>query len=382
VSNQSVSSYNRIVDTPAIVRLLLWINISGCSVIGVVFWAARGWQETTLSLLMMGAVSGLLLILERIGHPQFAGFLLYLLVSIVITFNVSIGHGIYDEAMVVYPLMIVFSGLLFGKGSSVLVTGISLGQICLIYIFAQAGIVQPFEGAVQLNLEDTITTIIIILVTGYIVWLVIDIIEKAVVRILESERNLEEAYTQTLIAWAKTLELRRREEPGHSARVSSLSCLFAEHVGLKSDQIKIIRQGSLLHDIGKMGIPESILLKSEAHDPEEKTLMRTHTRLGEGLVQDIEYLEGAREIIACHHERYDGKGYPDRLQGDEIPYSAQLFSVVDCWDSLRSDRPCRKAWTDEKTLKHIRNQSGKKFNPGVVQQFIDMVDKFGLVEEK
>lgn len=380
MKSSRIFSYARIVDTPAIIRLLLLINISGCTLISLVYWLSRGWQVTSISLLLMALISGLLWLLYQKGFFQLAGFLLYLLVSFVITFNVIIGHGIYDEAMLVYPLLIIFSGLIFGKRSTVLVSVISLAEICLIYIFAEAGIVQPFYGAVAMPIEETITSIVVISVTGYIVWLVIDIIERAVDRILESEQDVEEAYNQTLIAWAKALELRKREEPGHSAQVSSLASLFAEHLGLAPDQIRAVWQGSLLHDIGKMGIPEEILLKPEPHIPEEQTQMRVHTLLGEELIKDIDYLSGAREIVSSHHERYDGKGYPGHLVRDEIPITAQLFAVVDCWESLRSERPCRKAWTDEKTLAYIRSMSGKKFNPEIVDSFVALVSKFGLLE--
>lgn len=379
---QSASSYARIVNTPGIFRLLLLINIIGCSLIGILFWITKGWQATSLSLLLVAAASGLLMILQRFGFSQAAGFLLYLLISFVITFNISIGHGIYDEGMLVFPLMIVFSGLLFGKRSTVLVTAISLSQICLVYLFAEAGVVQPFDGAVQMTSEETITSAIIILVTGYIIWLVIDIIEGAVVRILDSEETIEEAYHQTLIAWAKALELGKREGPGHCDRVSSLSSLFAEYVGLDPDQIRAVWQGALLHDIGKMGIPESILFKPEALDKNETSILQSHPRMGAKLIKDIDYLRGAWEIIAYHHEHFDGQGYPDQLRGDRIPYAAQLFSVVDCWDALRTERSCREAWTDQQTLEYIRDQSGKKFDPKIVAAFTALVAKFGLVESR
>ena len=298
-----------------IVRLLVWISFSGSLLIGIAYLVANGWQETSASLFLMALISLALFFLQRWGYFQIAGLILYFQVSFILTFNISIGHGIYDEAILVFPLLIVFSGLIFGKRSVVLVTAISLAQFSLIYTLAEAGQVQPFDGAVSMGLEDTITSCIILLATGFLVWFVIDIIEKAVERINRSELELEEAYDQTLHAWARALELRKREDPGHSARVSSLTSLFAEHIGLSEKQVKSAWQGALLHDIGKMGIPESILMKKESLSPEEKEITREHTRLGSKLIENIDYLNGAMDIIVHHHEHYDGQGYPERLSG-------------------------------------------------------------------
>ncbi len=359
----SFSSYERIVDTPAIVHLLLWITISATTLIGITFWIVTGWQETTFSLLLTALISLVLLQIHKKGSSLTAGFLLYLVVSSAITFNIIVGHGIYDEGMLVYPLLIVFSGLIFGKRSAVLVTGITIAQMSLVYLLAQAGQVQPFDGAVAMTLEDTITTSIILLSTGYLVWVIIDIVESAVESIYNSEDDLENAYNQTLIAWAKALELRNRENRGHSARVSSLTRLFAEHLGLEPNQIRAAWQGALLHDIGKMGISEAILLKTDAFRPEEEKILQTHPGLGSDLIQEIEYLAGAREVVNWHHERFDGMGFPQELEGDQIPIPAQLFSVVDCWDTSRNGRPCRPPLSDEEALAYIKDQAGGKFNP-------------------
>lgn len=374
------SSYSRIVDTPGIVRLLLWISVVGSISIAIAYWISNGWQETSFSLFLMALISGALFILLRFGLTQVAGFLLYIQVSLIMTFNLSVGHAIYDEGILVFPLLIVFSGLIFGKRTAVLVTAISVSEIGFLHILGEAGHVLPFEGAIPLLMEDTITTSLILLATGFLVWAVVDIIEKSVEQINQSEIEIEGAYDQTLIAWAKALELREREDPGHSDRVTSLTSLFAEDIGLSPDEVKTIWRGALLHDIGKMGIPEKILLKSDSLDSEEKLINRTHPTLGKLVFEDVDYLHGALEVVMYHHERYDGQGYPDQLLGEEIPYQAQLFSIVDCWDVLRTDRPCQPSLTDEETLAYIQGQSGKKFSPGLVEKFMALVEKFGLKE--
>lgn len=380
MKDQTNSSYAKIVNIPAIVKPLILISLFASLIISIAFWIGNGVQETSISLLALAVISSLLLLIQNRGYDRTAALVLYLVVSFVLTFNISIGHGIHDEAMLAYPLLIVFSGLVFGKRAGVIVTGITVSQLILVHILAQAGHVQPFGGAVQMQLDETITTIIILIATGFLVWVVIDIVENSVEKIIQAEVDLESAYEETLAAWAKALELREREAPGHSARVTSLAALLAEKMKLESDVIKQIRQGALLHDIGKMGIPERILLKSEPLKPQEKKLLKEHTLMASGIVSGIDYLEGALEIISHHHERYDGNGYPQNLKGDQIPLNAQIFSIIDNWDMLRVDRPCRKAWSDEKSLAYISEQSGKKFNPDIVAAFMKMIDEIRIEE--
>ena len=375
------SPYVRIVDTPAIIKTLVLISLFGSLLISFAFWMGNGIQETSISLLLSAVFCLGLFFLQKQGHHQIAGLLLYMMISFILTFNISIGHAIYDEAMLAYPILIIFSGLIFGKRSAVVVTGITLFQLILIYILAQAGHIQAFDGAVPIRLEETITTLIILISTGFLVWVVIDIIENAVDRISQSEKNLENAYDLTLAAWAKALELRGREDPGHSSRVTSLSTLLAERMGLDEIAIKQLRRGALLHDIGKMGIPEKILLKSENLEDTERELLNQHTIMAKNMIDDIDYLEGALEIISYHHEHYDGTGYPAQVSGDEIPITARIFSIVDNWDSLRNDQPCRKGWSNKKTKDYLLDQSGKKFDPDLVIKFIALVDELDSGEQ-
>jgi len=374
------SSYARIVDTPAILKSLLLISLFSSLAVSFLYWLGNGIQETSLSLLGLAIVSGFLILVMNWGYTQIAGLVLYLVVSIVLTLNISIGHAIFDEAMLAYPLLIVFSGLLFGKRSGVVVTGITAAQVALIYILAQSGHIQPFGGAVEVNLEETITTTLILLSTGLVTWVVIDIIETAVGKIYQSEQDLENAFELTLGAWAKALEIRRREDPGHCERVVDLTTEFAIYYGLDSDTVKQIRNGAYLHDIGKMGIPEHILLKSGMLDEEEKSLIKKHTLLGQEIVKDIDHLEGAAEVVVSHHERYDGAGYPLGLKWTQIPILAQIFAIVDCWDVLQTERPCRPSWEMSEIWSYIKDQSGGKFQPSVVDAFIDFIaDRGGEV---
>ena len=131
---------------------------------------------------------------------------------------------------------------------------------------------------------------------------------------------------------------------------------FAIYYGLDSDTVKQIRNGAYLHDIGKMGIPEHILLKSGMLDEEEKSLIKKHTLLGQEIVKDIDHLEGAAEVVVSHHERYDGAGYPLGLKWTQIPILAQIFAIVDCWDVLQTERPCRPSWEMSEIWSYIKDQ--------------------------
>ncbi|MFZ5885122.1 MAG: HD domain-containing phosphohydrolase [Chloroflexota bacterium] len=189
----------------------------------------------------------------------------------------------------------------------------------------------------------------------------------------EAHRNLLNAYDQTIEGWARALDLRDKETEGHSRRVTQLTLQLAQAAGLDGETLTHIRRGALLHDIGKLGVPDSVLLKPSHLDEDEWELMRQHPQMAYDMLYPIEYLRPALEIPYCHHEKWDGTGYPRRLKGEDIPLSARLFAVVDVWDALTSDRPYRPAWSPEKALAHIREQAGKHFDPNVVDIFFRVV---------
>ena len=182
------------------------------------------------------------------------------------------------------------------------------------------------------------------------------------------------AYDRSLEGWAKTLELRDLETEGHSRRVTEKTVQLAREMGVNQEKLSHIYRGSLLHDIGKMGIPDRILHKEGPLDEEEWELMRTHPSLAYELLSGIPYLEEASEIPYCHHERWDGSGYPRGLKGKEIPLAARIFAVVDVWDALGSDRPYRDAWSERKIHRYLRDQAGKEFDPAVVEVFLNLLD--------
>lgn len=195
-------------------------------------------------------------------------------------------------------------------------------------------------------------------------------------RVNELQRTnmkLQMAYNSTIEGWARTLELRDVETEGHSRRVVNLAAQIAQKLGMDEEDIVHLKRGALLHDIGKMSIPDGILFKPGVLSDEEWEIMRGHPLKAVELLEEIQILKPALDIPHYHHERWDGSGYPHGLEGEEIPLPARVFAVVDVWDALRSDRPYRDAWSDEKALAHIKEKSGQLFDPRVVGAFLEVV---------
>jgi HD-GYP domain-containing protein (c-di-GMP phosphodiesterase class II) len=185
--------------------------------------------------------------------------------------------------------------------------------------------------------------------------------------------DLTLAYDATIEGWAHALELKDMETEGHSRRVVEMTMDIARRMGISGEKLGHIRRGALLHDIGKMGIPDSILQKPGKLNDEEWQIMRQHPVFAFEWLSQIQYLRPALEIPYAHHERWDGTGYPRGLEREQIPLEARIFALVDVWDALRSDRPYRKAWSKDKTLAHVKEQSGKHFDPRVVDSFVEMI---------
>jgi len=181
--------------------------------------------------------------------------------------------------------------------------------------------------------------------------------------------NLVQAYDSTLEGWSRALDLRDRETEGHTQRVTDLALTLGREVGIGGDELVHMRRGAMLHDIGKMGIPDSILLKPGPLSDDEWRVMRQHPVLAYELLAPISYLRPAIDIPYCHHERWDGTGYPRGLRADDIPLTARVFAVVDVWDALLSDRPYRKAWSTESAREYIHSLRGAHFDPTIVDLF-------------
>jgi HD-GYP domain-containing protein (c-di-GMP phosphodiesterase class II) len=188
-----------------------------------------------------------------------------------------------------------------------------------------------------------------------------------------SNAELGVAYQSTLEGWSRALDLRDHATEGHTERVTEMTMKLAQLAGVSDTELIHIRRGALLHDIGKMGVPDSILLKPGPLDESEWVIMRKHPQYAYDLLSSIHFLRPALDIPYCHHEKWDGSGYPRGLKGEQIPFAARLFSVVDIWDALTSDRPYRAAWTKEDTLEYIKSLAGTYLDPRLVDLFLRVV---------
>jgi response regulator RpfG family c-di-GMP phosphodiesterase len=184
--------------------------------------------------------------------------------------------------------------------------------------------------------------------------------------------ELEDAYDGAVEGWARALDLRDHETMGHSRRVADMAVALGIRLGLPPDEIGHLRRGALLHDIGKIAVPDAILTKHGALDPQERALMEQHAAYARDLLEPIGFLRDAMDVPYAHHERWDGSGYPRRLKGEEIPLAARIFAVVDVYDALTSDRPYRSAWSEREAREYLARAAGRLFDPAVVDAFLGL----------
>ena len=295
-------------------------------------------------------------------------------ISVVVTINLVAAGGIHDNAVIVFPLLITVGGLVLGKRFIPYLTGLFLAETSVIYWLTVTGRINPFGGAVEIQLQSYLTVVSLLLISGVVIWITVSTLENNFRKIINSEIRLRESYDQTISGWGRALELFDRDIEGHSLRVIDLTLALAQEVGLEGADLEHIRRGALLHDVGKLGVNEEILNKPESLTGEERRQVETHPLNAHKLLKDIPFLEKAIDIPVYHHERWDGSGYPFRLAGEEIPLAARIFAIVDNWDALRSDRPYRKAWPREQVIQYLRVQAGEKFDPDLVETFIALVE--------
>ncbi len=198
----------------------------------------------------------------------------------------------------------------------------------------------------------------------------------------ESNSELRAAYDATIEGWALALEMRDRETEGHTRRVTELTVSLARRLGLSDEELMHIRRGALLHDIGKIGVPDAILHKPGKLTPEEWEIMRKHPEFAYHFLSRIAYLRPALDIPYSHHEKWDGSGYPLGLKGEDIPLAARIFAVADVYDALATDRPYRKAWPRDQVLRYIAEQAGKHFDPHIVAVFLEMMRERGAISSR
>jgi len=224
-----------------------------------------------------------------------------------------------------------------------------------------------------IKIDILLPFIILSLVAVACLWIVVASMETRYKRVKESEMELRKNYDLTLEAWANVLEYRNKETKGHSHRLVELSTQLAQALGLTPEEIGHLRRGALLHDIGKLAIPDEILLKPGELNDAERSMMQQHPTFAKQILSQVPFLEPSIEVAYSHHERWDGLGYPEGLKGKEIPLSARIFTIVEQWDALTSDRPHRKAWATEAVVAYFQDNAGKIYDPHIVNVFLTII---------
>ncbi len=248
----------------------------------------------------------------------------------------------------------------------IVLTYIALGTL---WIFFSDIIVEfLFQDKDTLMIAQHVKGWFFIIFTGLLLFLMI---RKDMNKVVKMNTKLVESYEQTINGWVQVMDLRHKETTDHTKRVTKLTVKLAKLLGVKNHtELKQIECGATLHDIGKIGINDAVLLKPGKLNKEEWAIIKTHPQIAYEIMHDIEFLKSSIDIPYCHHEKWDGSGYPQGLEGNDIPLAARIFAVIDVWDALSHPRVYKDAWPEEQVLEYIENESGKHFDPKIVETFL------------
>ena len=349
---------------------IIWIVFAASVALGVLNIQYRTWDSVT-ALFGLAFLCIPLLWLNSKGQLMPSALFLSALVLIVINLNLFDGDGVRDSGILAYPIFIMIGVLFFGKRAAPYFSLAAIVSLILIVSLEIRGYIHPTIGPTRFDI--LLPMIILLLAAAAFIWVVVETLEKHLQRVKDSEAELRKTYNLTLGAWAKVLEYRDKETEGHSRRLVELSTRLGQAVGLSTEEIDHLRHGALLHDIGKLAIPDEILLKPGALNDAERRMMEQHPAYAKQMLVQVPFLQPSVDVAYSHHERWDGLGYPQGLKGKEIPLSARIFAVVDQWDALTSDRPYRKAWTREKVITYFQENAGKIYDPDIVDVFLRMI---------
>jgi len=224
----------------------------------------------------------------------------------------------------------------------------------------------------ELTVLQSLKGALFVLVTGVLLyWLV----GRDLRRMEQANRELLDGHEQSLRVLVSAMDIRHQETSDHSDRVMRMATCLGRLAGVQGEALRDLTFGALLHDIGKLGLPDAILIKPGKLDEQEMAVMRGHTQLGYELLQRVDFLRNAGEVPYSHHERWDGTGYPQGLRGEQIPLAARIFSVVDVWDALITPRVYKSAWPEADVLAYLRAAAGSQLDPQLVALFLDHYDE-------
>jgi putative nucleotidyltransferase with HDIG domain len=349
---------------------IIWIVLIISIVLGGIDLQFRTW-DSVIALFGLAFVCVPLLWLNARGYYTPVAFLFSVVVLTVINLNLFDGDGIHDSGILAYPIFIMIGVLFFGKRTIPYFSLSAVISVIGIVYLEIHGYIHPTIGVTRYSI--LLPIIVLLLVAPAFIWVVMENLEKNLERAKASEAELKATYDLTLAAWAKVLEYRDKETEGHSRRLVELSTRLARALGLREEEIDHLRRGALLHDIGKLAIPDEILLKPGALNNAERKMMQQHPIYARQMLSQIHFLGPAVEVAYSHHEQWDGLGYPEGLKGEDIPLAARIFAVVDQWDALTSDRPYRKAWDRGKVVAYFQDNAGKLFDPHIVKVFLALL---------
>lgn len=349
---------------------IIWIVLIASFALGLLNLQFRTWNSV-IALFGLTLICIPLLWLNARGHFIPAALILSLIVLTVINISIFDGDGIRDSGILAYPIFIMIGTLFFGKRAAFYFTLAAIGSLVVLVDLEMRGYIHPTVGTTELNI--LIPIVILLLAAGTFIWVVVRIIENNMEHVKESAAELTKNYDLTLAAWARVLEYRDQETEGHSRRLVELSTGLARAVGISEEEIVHLRRGALLHDIGKLAIPDEILLKPGPLNEAERRLLQKHPVYAKEMLTDVSFLQPCIDVAYSHHEQWDGNGYPEGLKGEEIPVQARIFAIVDQWDALLSDRPYRKAWSREAVIAYLQENSGKIYDPQILEAFMSII---------
>ena len=351
--------------------VITWIILFAAISLGVLNIQYKTWTSV-IALFGLALLCIPIIVLNSYNYYTSSGILLSFIILIVVSISLYDGDGILDPAgILAYPICIICGSLLLGKRFVPFFLFGSIASLFSLVYLERAGFIHPTIH--EARFSDLTPIIIVLLVTSLIVWFIINNVEKNLERVKSTNAELYKNYNLTLEAWARVLEYRDRETAGHSVRVTELSTRLAHAVGCTEEEIEQLRSGAILHDIGKLAVPDNILLKPAKLDESEAEIIQKHPFYGKQMLSGVSFLETSIPIVYCHHERWDGQGYPQGLKGEQIPLLARIFSIVDCWDALNSNRPYRQAWSQEKIVNYMKDNSGSSFDPHIVEKFLQII---------
>ncbi|MCL4529895.1 MAG: HD-GYP domain-containing protein [Chloroflexi bacterium] len=351
-------------------NIIIWTALIVAVALGFFDIQFRTWASV-IALFSMALLCIPILILNSRGHFDISALLLSMVVLGVISFNLYDGDGAHDPGILAYPIFIMIGTLVFGKKAAPFFAITAVGSLTLIVYLEVFRYIHPKIGPTTFGI--LIPMITLLLAASAIIWTIVYNIEMNLGRARESEAELRKNYDLTLEAWAKVMEYRDRETAGHSRRLVDLSVRLAQALGLGEEELTQLRRGALLHDIGKLAVPDEILLKPSALSEEERKIIQKHPVYAKEMLSEIPFLQPCISVAYSHHERWDGKGYPEGLKGEEIPVLARVFAVVDTWDALRSERTYRPAWTKEDVAAYLQQNAGTIYDPRMVEVFLGMI---------